>query len=99
MFRKQWPQLIYFFVLIMCTPLLVYATDSGKEVQDHGVSVIWVLANISYAGMRAQDSPNKGWRILAFIFGLGGTLISFFAVKEGSERAYGIDLPRRRSGL
>jgi hypothetical protein len=62
-----------------------------------GVSGVWVLANFSYAGMRAQGSPSKGWRIAAFIFGLPGTLITFFAVKEGSERAYGVDVPKRRS--
>ena len=62
-----------------------------------GVSGLWVLSNISFAGMRAQNNPSTGWRILAFIFGFPGTLITFFAVKEGSERAYGIDIPRRKS--
>jgi len=59
-----------------------------------GVSAIWILANLSYAGMRAQDSPSTGWRIVSFIFGFPGTLLSFFVVDEGSERAYGVDLPR-----
>jgi hypothetical protein len=67
------------------------------NVRVTGVSGLWVLCNISFAGMRAQNSPSKGWRILAFIFGFPGTLISFFAVKEGSERAYGIDIPRRKA--
>jgi len=59
-----------------------------------GVSAIWILANLRYAGMRAQDSPSGGWRIVSFIFGFPGTLLSFFVVAEGSERAYGVDLPR-----
>jgi hypothetical protein len=60
-----------------------------------GVSGIWVLCNVSYAGMRAQGSPSSGWRALAFFFGFPGTLVSFFAVAEGSNRAYGVFLPPR----
>ena len=57
---------------------------------------LWLLANFAYLGMRAQgnqDSP--GWRLLAFIFGFPGSLLSCIVVVEGSERAYGVDLPRR----
>lgn len=54
---------------------------------------LWALANVSYAGMRAQNHPSAGWRAVAFIFGLPGTIISYFAVREGSHRAYGIALP------
>lgn len=71
------------------------AAQTAEPVIRSGVSGIWVLANISYAGMRAQNNPSAGWRILAFIFGLPGTLITFFVVEEGSERAYGIEIPRR----
>ena len=61
-----------------------------------GVSGLWVLANFGYAGMKAQgDVANRGWRVLAFIFGLPGTLLTLFVVKEGSERAYGVDLPKK----
>jgi len=67
------------------------------HVGNTGASGIWILANISYAGMRAQASRSKGWRIVAFIFGFPGTLVTWLAVDEGSDRAYGIDLPRRRS--
>ncbi len=56
---------------------------------------MWILANISFAGMRAQDNPSVLWRTLAFIFGLPGTILTFIAVEEGGERAYGIDLPRK----
>ena len=52
-----------------------------------GASGIWLLANISYAGMRAQGSQNKGWRIVAFIFDFPGTFVSYLAVDENSERA------------
>jgi hypothetical protein len=64
--------------------------------QDGGVSALWVLANICYAGMRAQGHPIRVWRVLSFLFGLPGTLLSWFVVTEGSNRAYGINLPPRR---
>ena len=58
--------------------------------QDTGVSALWILANICYAAMRAQGSQSRGWRILAFIFGFPGTLLSWLVVGENSGRAYGI---------
>ena len=58
-----------------------------------GVSGIWILANISYAGMRAQGSHQAGWRIIAFIFGLPGTLLTFLVVSDSGGSAYGIQLP------
>jgi hypothetical protein len=64
--------------------------------QGTGVSAIWVLANICYAGMRAQDHPSRLWRVMSFLFGFPGTLVSWLVVKEGSNRAYGINLPPRR---
>jgi hypothetical protein len=46
--------------------------------------------------MRAQGSKESTvWRVLAFIFGFPGTLVSLASIVEGSERAYGVDLPRR----
>jgi len=63
-----------------------------QPVQDDGVGAIWILANISYAGMRAQGHPAIGWRCVAFIFGFPGTLISLIVIKNGGRRAYGIDL-------
>jgi hypothetical protein len=66
----------------------------GFTVADKGVSGVWVLANVSYAGMRAQDHVKGGWRTVAFIFGFPGTLVSLLAVGEGSNRAYGVSLPR-----
>lgn len=58
-----------------------------------GVSGVWVLCNVSFAGMRAQDHPSAGWRTAAFIFGFPGTLITYFFVKEGECYAYGVQLP------
>jgi hypothetical protein len=84
-------------VWLALLPATTFA-DSSTAVGTAGVSGIWILANISYAGMRAQDNPS-GWRILAFLFGFPGTLLSLLVVDEGGERAYGIDLPKvnRRS--
>ena len=56
---------------------------------------VWVLANIAYAGMRAQDGGAPLARAVAFTAGLPGTLVTMLVVTAGSERAYGIALPRR----
>lgn len=72
-------------------------SSSADAARDTGVSGLWILANFCYAGMRAQDSPSSGWRILAFIFGFPGTLLSYVLIAEGSERAFGVDVPRRRT--
>ena len=91
-------KLIASVVFSLLWPLTGYIPDAAGDpvVRVTGVSGLWVLSNISFAGMRAQNNPSSGWRILAFIFGFPGTLISLFAVKEGGERAYGIDIPRRK---
>jgi hypothetical protein len=83
--------------LISCSSAaLAQASESAQsQIQNTGISGLWVLANVSYAGMRAQDNPSVLWRTMAFIFGLPGTIVTFFAVAEGSGRAYGIDLPRK----
>ena len=92
--------------LLICLPAAVSLATFGADgipgpvvqqsLQDTGVSAIWILANISYAGMRAQNNPSAGWRILSFIFGLPGTLITYFAVAEGGERAYGVEIPKQK---
>ena len=64
-------------------------------VRDTGTSGLWILANISYAGMRAQNHKSFGWRVVSFIFGFPGTLLSFFVIEEGSGRAYGLEIPKR----
>jgi len=68
-------------------------SSPGTAVEYTGITGLYMLANISYAGMRAQSNPHRGWRFLAFLFGFPGTLITLLAVPEGGGRAYGIDLP------
>ena len=68
--------------------------DTGTSAGTAGVSGIWILANFCYAGMRAQENPSSFWRIVSFIFGFPGTLVSMLVIEEGSERVYGVDLPR-----
>jgi len=72
-----------------------FAADGVERVGSTGASGIWLLANISYAGMRAQGSQSYGWRIVAFIFGFPWTFITWLVVDENSERAYGVELPRK----
>jgi hypothetical protein len=84
---------------VMFVPLVTWANTTGTTAQDagdSGASALWIFANLSYAGMRAQNSSSKVWRIIAFIFGFPGTLLSFFVVDEGGERVYGIEMPRRK---
>jgi len=84
---------------VMFVPLVTWANTTGTTAQDagdSGASALWIFANLSYAGMRAQNSSSKAWRIIAFIFGFPGTLLSFFVVDEGGERVYGIEMPRRK---
>jgi hypothetical protein len=82
-------------------PAIAQAADSADRVDVYigsaGVSGVWVLANISYAGMRAQGHPSTLWRVVSFIAGFPGTIISWLAVKEGSCRAYGVTLPPRNT--
>jgi len=82
------------FLALAMWPVPVFA-QASQSVRNTGVSGLWILANLSYAGMRAQNHPGTVWRILAFICGFPGTLLTFFLVEEGNERAYGVDLPRR----
>ncbi len=68
----------------------------SRSAGNVGASGHWVLASICFAGMRAQNSPRAGWRIVAFLFGFPGTLVTYFVPAEGSERAYGIEISRKR---
>lgn len=87
--------LLHTQLIVLLGPVAFYVQET-RTATDTGVSGLWMLANISYAGMRAQDSSSTGWRIVAFIFGFPGTLISLMAIRAGSERAYGIDIPKRK---
>ena len=80
---------------LCCSSAALAQVSTQSQIQDTGISGLWVLANISFAGLRAQNNRSVGWRTLAFIFGLPGTIVTFFAVAEGSDRAYGIDVPRK----
>jgi hypothetical protein len=62
---------------------------------DCGVSAVWVFANLSFTAMRAQARGSTFWKVVTFIFGFPGTLLTLLVVKDGSERAYGIDMPRK----
>ena len=77
-------------------PEVMFADTATSTARDSGVSAIWVLANFCYAGMRAQDQLSGGWRVVSFIFGFPGTLLSMWLVAEGGERVYGVDVPRRQ---
>lgn len=80
--------------LVPGTALAAQSGSAAPAVGTGGASALWVLANFSYAGMRAQNSSSHGWRVAAFIFGFPGTLISFLAVPEGGNKVYGVHLPR-----
>ena len=92
---------MYFQTIILLMMLSLSAiaqTESSiprREIGTHGGAALWLLANFSYAGMRAQGSKDRGLRIIAFIFGFPGTLLSLIVIRDGSERAYGVDLPKR----
>lgn len=79
----------------LITASQAFAADSVERVGNAGASGIWLLANFSYAGMRAQGSRRSGWRFLTFIFGFPGTCLTWLVVDENSEQAYGVDLPRK----
>lgn len=89
------------FVSVFCTlGLLVFSVDvalgdTGSRATYTGVSAIWILANFSYAGMRAQGHPSMPWRIVALVFGFPGTILSYLVIREGGERVYGVDLPKK----
>jgi len=62
-----------------------------------GVSAIWIFANLSFTGMQAQATGSSFWKVVTFIFGFPGTLVTLLAVEKGSERAYGIDMQRKQA--
>ncbi len=87
-----------------CAELIVFSTAAfGMPASgwpstgaDNGVSAIWIFANLSFAGVRAQNKGSQFWKVVTFIFGFPGTLLTLLVVSKGSERAYGVDLPRKR---
>lgn len=60
------------------------------------IGPLGVAANVVYAGLRAQNKEETHFtRKVAFMLGFPASLIVFFAVEEGSCRAFGIDLPKK----
>ena len=93
--RRGWPGFVAVAVPALAQAEEAVAQVGGETARNTGVSGLWILANISYAGMRAQGNRNLFWRILAFICGFPGTLLSLIVVPRGGERAYGVDLPKK----
>jgi|GEM_PF-1543971 len=81
------------FFLVPALAFAAEASRGAETIRDTGGSGLWIVANIAYAIMRAQNSPHSGWRTLAFLLGMPGTFVSLFVVEEGSGRAYGIAVP------
>lgn len=82
--------------LLFTNPLIGVAGMSEGFVRDGGYKGfhwLWLVANVSFAGMRAQGHPSRGWRVVSFLGGFPGTLISLLVIREGSGSAYGIKLP------
>jgi len=77
-----------------CVPALAQGTSSPTGTES-GASAVWIFANLSFTGMRAQATGTVFWKVVTFIFGFPGTLLSLLIVTRGSERAYGIDMPRK----
>jgi hypothetical protein len=94
-FRRDLTILLFGLISSTSAALAQASITTQTRMQDTGVSGLWISANVSFAGMRAQNNPSVLWRTLAFIFGIPGTIVTFFVVDEGSDRAHGIDLPRR----
>ena len=90
-----WIRRICIGVIAIVISVIVYVQNGADTIRDAGISGVWILANISYAGMRAQNNSRARWHVLSFILGFPGTLLSWFVIVEGSERAYGIDLPKK----
>jgi hypothetical protein len=94
-------RLTYLLVGAFAFPSLAAAFQTGQAVPtgtEGGVSAIWIFANLSFTGMWAQDHKSTFWKAVSFVFGLPATLLTLIVVDRGSERAYGIDMPRRPRG-
>ena len=77
------------------TMTFAFGSDSSHTGTEGGTSAVWVFANFSFTGMRAQAKGTTFWKVVTFIFGFPGTLLTLFVVDKGSQRAYGIDMPRK----
>lgn len=79
-FRRDITALVLYLISSTSVAWAQASVTPQSEIRDTGISGLWVLANVSYAGMRAQNNPSVLWRTLAFIFGLPGTIVTFFAL-------------------
>ena len=95
MFKKTVLLLCCIAGVLLLTAFVAFDRNNVESARDTGVSGLWILANISFAGMRAQNHQSIFWRTVTFIFGFPGTILSLICVTEGSERAYGISIPKR----
>jgi len=86
-------------ILIRICPQLfaLQDTESIPKGSGEGASAVWIFASLSFTGMRAQDRGGTFWKIVTFILGLPATLLTLMVVEKGSERAYGIDMPRSQT--
>ena len=88
---------------LLCTGLIAFTSiatsmdtsSSSSAGTQGGASAIWIFANLSFTGMRAQAKGSTLWKVVSFIFGFPGTLLTLLVVTRGGERAYGIDMPRK----
>jgi len=95
-FRNLTDSLCRLSALLLVLPAFASAEDLSAPVgAQGGASVLWIFANLSFTGMWAQAKGATLWKVIAFILGFPGTLLTLIIVKAGSERAYGIDLPRK----
>ena len=82
------------------TPACALAAESvstlHRIIGNGALTGAWIMANLCFAGMRAQNHPSTTWRVVAFACGLPFTLVTYFVVGEGSERAFGVEIPKLR---
>lgn len=72
------------------------SSSSVPAGSEGGGSAVWIFANLSFTAMRAQNKGSGFWKVVTFICGFPGTLLTLIVVEKGSERAYGIDMPRKQ---
>jgi hypothetical protein len=98
-FLVQWARLLSALAVALVTFTSIAnsadITSSSPAGAEGGVSAVWIFANLSFTGMQAQAKGTAFRRVISFIFGFPGTLLTLLVVTRGSERAYGIDMPRK----
>ena len=68
------------------------ANQAVTKIVFRGFGYFGLLCNFSYAGMRAQNAQNDIGRTITFIGGFPCSVVTYFAVEEGSNRCYGVEL-------